>query len=89
MPPVSESGKVLAELAVSSWAWGADTHARKVSDVRLDTLVHSDATAACIVMGPSGRAEGPVQEDACRREKEEMYIPQLALHCNTSLPDVA
>ena len=23
----------LAELAVPSWAWGADTHARKVSDV--------------------------------------------------------
>ena len=33
MPPVSESGKVLAELAVSSWAWGADTHARRFHDV--------------------------------------------------------
>ena len=28
MPPVSESGKVLAELAVPIWAWEADTHAR-------------------------------------------------------------
>ena len=28
----------------------------------MDTLVHSDATAACIVMEPGGRAGGPVKE---------------------------
>ena len=60
-----------------------------VHGVRMDTLVHSDATAACIVMEGNGRAEGPEKEDECRREEEEMCIPQLALHCNTSLPDVA
>ena len=69
MPPVSESGRVLAELAVSSWAWGADTHARKICVV-VDTLGHADAPAACIVLEGSGRAGPSVKEDACRREEQ-------------------
>ena len=49
--------KVLAEFAVSSWEWGADTHARKLVTL-LDTLEHCGAPAACTVMRPSERAKG-------------------------------
>ena len=39
-----------------------------VNGVRMDTLGHCGAPVACTVVGPSGRAGGPVKENACRRE---------------------
>ena len=64
--PVSES--VLAGLTVSIWAWGADTHARTKLTAYMDTLGHCGATAACTVMGPSGRAGSPVKKETSGRE---------------------
>ena len=55
MPPVSESGKVLAELPVSSWAW-EQTPTPVDFTTSLDTLGHAGAPAACIALEGSGRA---------------------------------
>ena len=66
--PVSESGKVLAELAVSSWAWGADTHARRVCVVRLDTLVMVRAPAALHRNGAQRTRWRPRKEGTQQKE---------------------
>ena len=55
-------------------------HPYVVDGVRMDTLGHADAPAACIVLEGSGRAGPSVVVNASRREKKEMCIPQLALH---------
>ena len=52
--PISESGKVLAELAVSR-AWGAVTPMPVSIGVLMDTLGHADAPATCIVMQARGK----------------------------------
>ena len=65
--PVGESGKVLAELAVS-WGRGEQTPMPSVFDVLMDTLGHADAPAACIVVESSRRAGPSVTGNASRRE---------------------
>ena len=52
----------------------------------MDTLGHSDAPAACIVMEGSDRAGGPVKKEMSRREgqahrgrEDPPRCPQLAL----------
>ena len=80
--PVSES--VLAGLSVSIWAWGA-RHPRPyvVGGVRMDTLGHSDAPAACIVMEGCGRAGPSVVVNASRRERD---APSQHSLCTTACP---
>ena len=53
---------------MSSWAWGADTHARRFA-AELDTLGHGGAPAACTVMEPSGLRIGA--EMFAKRRKQE------------------
>ena len=68
MPPVSESGKCLQNSSVHRGVGSRHRRPYIVDGVRMDTLGHCGATAACTVMGPSGRAGGPVKREMSRRE---------------------